>query len=566
MSTPAPKVDLRPDHWAIVRSALRQHVPDREVLVFGSRATWTAKEYSDLDLAIMGDEPLSLGEVSALDEALGESDLPFKVDIVEWARIDDGFRRIVRGHGVVVLGVGVRSPALAPMRMSPPQQRKLGAADEWTPINLGQVCTKIGSGATPRGGKDVYLPSGPYALIRSQNVFNDGFRHAGLAYIGDQHALDLTGVEVLDRDVLLNITGDSVARACQVDPRILPARVNQHVAIIRPDPAKLDPGFLRYSLVCPETQAKLLSWAGSGGTRNALTKAMIEAFDVQAPDDMSEQRAIAHILGTLDDKIELNRRMNETLEAMARALFKSWFVDFDPVRAKMEGRDTGLPEDIADLFPDRLVDSEMGEIPEGWEVAPLGDLLEVNPKRSLRRGQIAPYLPMRDMPTRGHVPDSVAVRPFGSGMRFANGDTLVARITPCLENGKTAYVDFLRDNEVGWGSTEYIVLKPRPPLPNQVAYCLARSAAFREFAIQSMSGTSGRQRVPAAAVKGFLVVAPPVRLAAQFGNVAELLFGRANGAGRECRTLATVRDTLLPKLMSGEIQLAATPMAVEAEA
>ena len=277
------------------------------------------------------------------------------------------------------------------------------------------------------------------------------------------------------------------------------------------------------------------------------------------PSHPSEQRAIAHILGTLDDKIELNRRMNRTLEAMARALFKSWFVDFDPVRAKMEGRDTGLPQDIADLFPDRLVDSEMGEIPEGWEVAPLGDLLEVNPKRSLRRGQIAPYLPMRDMPTRGHVPDSVAVRPFGSGMRFANGDTLVARITPCLENGKTAYVDFLRDNEVGWGSTEYIVLKPRPPLPNQFAYCLARSAAFREFAIQSMSGTSGRQRVPAAAVKGFLVVAPPVRLAAQFGNVAELLFGRANGAGQECRTLATVRDTLLPKLMSGEIQLAATP-------
>ena len=88
--------------------------------------------------------------------------------------------------------------------------------------------------------------------------------------------------------------------------------------------------------------------------------------------------AIAHILGTLDDKIELNRRMNETLEAMARALFKSWFVDFDPVRAKMEGRDTGLPQDIADLFSDRLVDSEMGEIPEGWKVEPLeSDMIDV---------------------------------------------------------------------------------------------------------------------------------------------------------------------------------------------
>ncbi len=104
MIAPPTRVDLRPDHWAIVRDALRQHVPDREVLVFGSRATGNAKEYSDLDLAIMGDEPLSLRVVSALDEALGESDLPFKVDIVEWARIDEGFRRIVRGHGVILTG------------------------------------------------------------------------------------------------------------------------------------------------------------------------------------------------------------------------------------------------------------------------------------------------------------------------------------------------------------------------------------------------------------------------------------------------------------------------------
>ena len=146
------------------------------------------------------------------------------------------------------------------------------------------------------------------------------------------------------------------------------------------------------------------------------------------------------------------------------------------------------------LFPDRLVDSEMGAIPEGWVVSRLTEMVDINPKRSLRRGQIAPYLPMANMPTRGHVPDSVDVRPFGSGMRFANGDTLVARITPCLENGKTAYVDFLPDNEVGWGSTEYIVLRPQLPLPNQFAYCLARSAGFREFAIQNMSGTSGRQR------------------------------------------------------------------------
>ena len=441
-----------------------------------------------------------------------------------------------------------------------------GRSGDWVSMNLGLVCTKIGSGATPRGGKDVYLPTGPYALIRSQNVLNDGLLHEGLAYIGEQHASELNGVEVRDKDVLLNITGDSVARACQVDSRILPARVNQHVAIIRPDPTKLDPGFLRYFLIYRETQAKLLSWAGSGGTRNALTKAMIEAFDVQAPEDVSEQRAVARILGTLDDKIELNRRMNETLEAMARALFKSWFVDFDPVRAKMEGRDTGLPQDIADLFCDRLLDSEMGEIPDGWQVATLAEYIEVNPRRSLRKGQAAPYLPMAKMPTRGHMPDSVAVRAFGSGMRFANGDTLVARITPCLENGKTAYVDFLTDGEVGWGSTEYIVLRPRPPLPNQFAYFLARSARFREFAIRNMSGTSGRQRVPSTALREFLMVVPPRRLSARFGDVAESLIERASKAGHESRTLAAVRDMLLPKLISGELRLARATQSMEAEA
>ncbi len=270
---------------------------------------------------------------------------------------------------------------------------------------------------------------------------------------------------------------------------------------------------------------------------------------------LSEQRAIAHVLGTLDDKIELNRRMNETLEEMARALFKSWFVDFDPVRAKMEERDTGLPPDVADLFPDRLVESELGEIPEGWEVVPLPKIIEVNPPRSLRKGEVAPYLDMANMPTKGHVPGTVIDRPFGSGMRFTNGDTLVARITPCLENGKTAYVDFLPHDRIGWGSTEYIVMRPMPPLPNEFAYCLARSAGFREFAIQNMTGTSGRQRVPAQVLSQFLFPSPPESIAARFGKVVQPLFARASEAVRESRTLAALRDALLPKLVSGELRV-----------
>ena len=274
------------------------------------------------------------------------------------------------------------------------------------------------------------------------------------------------------------------------------------------------------------------------------------------PRKKDEQRAIAHILGTLDDKIDLNRRMNETLEAMARALFKSWFIDFDPVRAKMAGRDPRLPQYLADLFPDRLVDSELGPIPEGWEVVPLPEIIEVNPTRSLQKGEIVPYLDMANMPTRGHAPDTVIDRPFSSGMRFANGDTLVARITPCLENGKTAYVDFLKDGEVGWGSTEYIVMRPKPPLPNEFAYCLARSVSFRKFAIQNMTGTSGRQRVPAITLSQFLLPSPPKQIAAIFGKgVAQPLFARASEAIRESRALAALRDVLLPKLASGEMKV-----------
>jgi type I restriction enzyme S subunit len=273
------------------------------------------------------------------------------------------------------------------------------------------------------------------------------------------------------------------------------------------------------------------------------------------PLDDDEQRAIAHILGTLDDKIELNRRMNETLEAMARALFKSWLVDFDPVRAKAEGRDPGLPESLADLFPDSFEDSELGEIPRGWKMVPLPEVIDVNPARSLRKGIEAPYLDMANMPTHGHSPDEVVVRAFGSGMRFSNGDTLVARITPCLENGKTAFVDFLETGQVGWGSTEYIVLRPKPPIPEEFAYCLARSAEFRDFAIQSMTGSSGRQRVPAESLAHFRVVAAPKPIADLFGRLIKPLFAHASAATKEGRTLAALRNTLLPKLISGELRV-----------
>jgi len=271
---------------------------------------------------------------------------------------------------------------------------------------------------------------------------------------------------------------------------------------------------------------------------------------------LPEQQAIAHILGTLDDKIELNRRMNETLEAMVRAIFKSWFVDFDPVHAKAEGRKpVGLDPATAALFPDSFQDSQLGKIPKGWSACNLPDAIAVNPPRPLRKGEVAPYVEMSNLPNHSARVVAWERRPFGSGTRFMNGDVLVARITPCLENGKTAFVDFLEDRQVAWGSTEFIILRSKPPLPAEFAYLLARTDTFREYAIQNMTGTSGRQRVPANCLDHLLIVAPAEPVAERFGEVVRPFMAAMKANDEQSRTLAAIRDALLPKLLSGEIRV-----------
>ena len=267
------------------------------------------------------------------------------------------------------------------------------------------------------------------------------------------------------------------------------------------------------------------------------------------------------MLGTLDDKIELNRRMNETLEEMARALFKSWFVDFDPVRAKMEGRWRrgeslpGLPAEHYDLFPDRLVESELGEIPEGWEVKTLDDVVQLNPREPMKQGTLAPYIDMAALPTSGSSPDNPVLRGYKSGTRFRNGDALLARITPCLENGKTAFVQSLATGAVGWGSTEFIVLRAVTPVPPEYTYLLARDDGFREHAIQSMTGTSGRQRVQVDALAPYPLPGPPAEVWNKFSTLVSPLFAQIEVNRRKSLALAAQRDALLPGLVSGEFRV-----------
>ena len=268
---------------------------------------------------------------------------------------------------------------------------------------------------------------------------------------------------------------------------------------------------------------------------------------------LHHQRRTADILSALDDKIELNRRMNRSLESIARAIFKSWFVDFDPVRRKAEGREVGLPADIASLFSDSLDESPIGPVPGGWPVVALSSLIEVNPTCPLSRGAAAPYVEMAGLPTDSARVNEWRIRPFTSGSRFEKGDVLVARITPCLENGKTALVDFLDEGVIAWGSTEFLVLRPKTPLSAGYVYYLSRSPAFRDYAIGSMNGSSGRQRVPAEALDRFRLVSPPAPLLERFQQALEVAVECMAVNDRESRSLAAVRDSLLPRFMTGTL-------------
>lgn len=196
-------------------------------------------------------------------------------------------------------------------------------------VKLAEVCEKIGSGATPRGGKEAYCDEG-ISLVRSQNVLDFNFSKEGLAFINDEQAKKLSNVEVHSGDVLLNITGDSVARACLMDDDYLPARVNQHVAIIRGNSHKIMNGYVLYYLQWRKEY--LLQLASAGATRNALTKAMIEQLELDLPPLDSQQQIVA-ILDSLQSKIQLNQKINDNLYAQAKAIFDNHFINIDAIPA-----------------------------------------------------------------------------------------------------------------------------------------------------------------------------------------------------------------------------------------
>ena len=380
-------VDIRPDHLAVVQDILREHLPAGvKVWVFGSRANWTTKDSSDLDLALESESRLNHKLLGALKDAFEDSTLPYTVDIVDQNRIGDSFRQIVESQRVPLPVEADGTKQQVPLNTSLIGKAASGGAtltatsDQGCEVQFAQLLAE-----PVRNGiykKKEFHGRGVKVVNMGELFANPRLRDVHMRRVelseSERHRLSVQSGDLLFARRSLVAEG---AGKCSVVLEINePTTFESSIIRARPDPTKADSLFLYYYFNSPiglhalDTIRRQVAVAGITGTDLAQ-------LPVEIP-SLAEQQAIAHILGTLDNKIELNRRTNETLEAMARALFKSWFVDFEPVRAKMEGRWCrgeslpGLPAEHYDLFPDQLVDSELGEIPEGWEVRALGTLLD----------------------------------------------------------------------------------------------------------------------------------------------------------------------------------------------
>jgi type I restriction enzyme S subunit len=434
-------------------------------------------------------------------------------------------------------------------------------------MKLSDCCLKIGSGATPRGGKESYLEEGPFSLIRSQNIHNNLFVRAGLAFISDVQAKQLQNVDLQPDDVLLNITGDSVARVCQVPKDVLPARVNQHVAIIRPDPTKLFHKYLHYFLVNPKMQTHMLTLSSAGATRNALTKGMIEFFEVPST-SITNQKAIASVLGALDDKIENNRWMNETLEEMAQAIFKSWFVDFDPVHANAANNSPAhMDADTAALFPSSFGDDG---VPVGWGGKYLPDLIDFKEGPGLRNWQYTNsdegvrFINIRciknkdlELSTANRVTELEAYGKYAHFLLEAD-DIIIST------SGSLGRFSFVRQEHLPL-MLNTSVIRMRPISKKSTREFLYGYLGSKEFQneLEIRATGSVQKNFGPVHLKQMYLIAPGFEVMEAYSKQTKVLINKFLFNLKENQTLSDLRDTLLPKLMSGEIRMKDAERAVE---
>ena len=408
-------------------------------------------------------------------------------------------------------------------------------ASEWMDVDIEQIASKIAMGPFGSDIKTDNFVSAGVPVIRGGNLTSGRFHGADFVFLTEEKADQLANANAFPGDLVFTHRGT----LGQVG--LIPAKpftryvVSQSQMLLRCDPRAADPAFIYYFFKSDSGQhALLMNTSQTGVPAISRPTTSLKSIRLSLP-PLHEQRAIAHILGTLDDKIELNRRMNETLEAMARALFKSWFVDFEPVRAKMEGRDPGLPKAIADLFPDRFVESELGEIPKGWEVKRLGDLLELAYGKALKA----------EDRRVGNVPV------FGSNGQVGwHDERLVAG--PGIVIGRKG-----NPGVVTWAPTDFFAI-------DTTFYVVpARNCHSLHFLVQALKIHNLASLGADSAVPGLnrnmaymsTQVLPPRPILDKFDSYASAIALRVHECNKESRTLAVLRDMLLPKLISGELRV-----------
>lgn len=390
-------------------------------------------------------------------------------------------------------------------------------------VKLAEVCEKIGSGATPRGGKEAYCDEG-ISLVRSQNVLDFNFSKEGLAFINDEQAKKLSNVEVHSGDVLLNITGDSVARACLMDDDYLPARVNQHVTIIRGNSHKIMNGYVLYYLQWRKEY--LLQLASAGATRNALTKAMIEQLELDLPPLDSQQQIVA-ILDSLQSKIQLNQKINDNLEQQAQSYFQELFVD----NASPEWT-TGTISDLGTVVggstPSKAKPEYYTESGIAW-ITPKD--LSINKSKFVSHGE-------NDITELGLKNSSAAIMPEGTVLFSSRAPIGYIAIAAGEVTTNQGFKSVVPKPEIG---TPFVYFFLKNTLP--VIEGMASGSTFKEVSGSTM------KNVPA--------VIPDAETLAKFSDFCAAIFAQQRTLEEQNQSLAKLRDSLLPKLMSGEIDVSA---------
>ena len=383
-----------------------------------------------------------------------------------------------------------------------------------------------------------------YMVFRMGNINRGGGlnRDASPVYISKDQSTDLRRFILDKNDIVMcmtdmkssmNLLGHT-ALIDKSDYYILNQRVGR-ITVTRKD--ALDYRYLFYYTNNKTYLEHLRSVAHSGVQVNLSTKAIRESPILLPP--LPTQHKIAAVLSPYDDLIENNTRRIKILEEMAQAIYREWFVEF-----RFPGHE-GV----------EMVDSESGLIPQGWQVVAASEAISINPKTSVSRDTCKPFVPMKSATEHSMLITELEERTGSSGRKFKNHDTLFARITPCLENGRTGFVQFLpSDDMIALGSTEFIVLRSKTLNPYFV-YLLAQTHDFRNNAIKSMTGATGRQRVVDQCFDNYFLPNPDQDTLCQFESIIAPLFKQVQNLGEKNANLHETRDLLLPKLISGEIDI-----------